>query len=87
MFSPNGDGENDVLYVLGKGIETINLTIYNRWGNKIYESNQGAYNSMPWDGTYNGEELPVATYYYIIEFNDNSTENAIGIVSVLKTKL
>ena len=60
------------------------VTVYNRLGNKVYESKQGAYNTMPWDGTHQGNELPVASYYYIIEYNDNSTENTTGIVSIIK---
>jgi gliding motility-associated-like protein len=39
---------------------------------------------MPWDGTFNGQELPVASYYYIIEYNDNTTENSNGIVTLIK---
>ena len=42
--------------------------VYNRWGNKVFESIQGNYNQMPWDGTFNNEPLPVASYYYIIEY-------------------
>ena len=39
---------------------------------------------MPWDGTFNGQELPVGSYYYIIEYNDNTTEKTNGIVTIIK---
>ncbi|MDG1735136.1 MAG: gliding motility-associated C-terminal domain-containing protein, partial [Crocinitomicaceae bacterium] len=60
------------------------VSVYNRLGNKIYESIQGGYNQMPWDGTFNGESLPVASYYFIIEYNDNSTPNSNGIITIVK---
>jgi len=83
VFSPNGDGENDILYVKGKGIETINLTIYNRWGNKVFESNdllQG------WDGTYNGNEQGngVFVYYITATFIKGKTVEDKGNVSIVK---
>jgi len=58
--------------------------VYNRWGNKVYESDKGAYNQRPWNGTFNQETLPVASYYFIIEFNNNSSQNKTGIVSIVK---
>ena len=61
VFTPNGDGNNDIFFVRGKGIATMNIKIYNRWGNKVFESsdiNQG------WDGTFKGKEAPPAVYAY-----------------------
>lgn len=63
-FSPNGDGVNDT-WVL-KYIETypnVEVDIFNRYGEKIFSS-QGY--SIPFDGNYNGKQLPVGTYYYMI---------------------
>ena len=51
IFSPNNDGNNDVLYVRSHNIKTMDFCIYNRWGEKVFESkdiNKG------WDGRYNG---------------------------------
>jgi gliding motility-associated-like protein len=51
IFSPNGDLNNDVLYVRSHNIKTMDFCIYNRWGEKVFESkdiNKG------WDGRYNG---------------------------------
>ena len=42
------------------------VEIYNRWGDRIFSSN--GY-EVPFDGTYKGKELPVGTYYFIININ------------------
>lgn len=66
-FSPNGDGENDVLYAYGQNelypLELI-FRVYNRWGQKVFETtdfNQG------WDGFYNGKLSDPAVFDYYIE--------------------
>ena len=85
-FTPDDDQVNDT-WNLGD-IDVIYpnnvVSVYNRWGNKIYESDQGAYSQRPWNGTFNEQALPVASYYFIIEFNDNSKQNKTGIVSIVK---
>src|SRR5581483_11889855 len=48
-FSPNGDGQNDILYVRDNCILTMDFTIYDRWGNKVFESKN---QSTGWDGAY-----------------------------------
>ena len=45
----------------------MEIDIYNRWGENIFYSK--GYET-PWDGTYNGNLLPVGTYYYVINLND-----------------
>lgn len=67
-FSPNNDGTNDIWEI--KNIESYpdcEVTIINRWGNIVYHS-VGYTN--PWDGTRSGKELPVDTYYYIIDLKN-----------------
>ena len=85
-FTPDYDQVNDTWKL--ENIDNIYpnnmVSVYNRFGNKVYESKEGSYNAMPWNGTHQGEELPVASYYYIIEYNDNSTKNITGIVSIIK---
>jgi gliding motility-associated-like protein len=62
--------------------------VYNRWGNKVFEHNSSdgnPYMNNMWDGTFNGQLLPVASYYYIIETNDsNSTKKYEGTVTILQ---
>ncbi|MEW6467881.1 MAG: gliding motility-associated C-terminal domain-containing protein [Bacteroidota bacterium] len=63
VFSPNNDGANDVLYVQNNCIKFLTFVIYDRWGEKVFETddpNQG------WDGTFKGEKLnPGAFVYYV----------------------
>jgi gliding motility-associated-like protein len=60
-FSPNGDGNNDVLFVRGNNIKTMHIAIYDRWGEKVFESND---QSTGWDGTYKGKELNSSVFMY-----------------------
>jgi len=66
-FSPNGDGTNDVweidyIYLF----PDCQVEVYNRWGQLLFLSI--GYNT-PWDGKYNNQDIPVGTYYYIINLN------------------
>ena len=85
-FTPDGDMVNDLWNI--ENIDTVypnnKVFVYNRWGNLIYQSIEGGYNQMQWNGTYNGENLPVGTYYFIIEYNDNFTASSSGIVTIIK---
>lgn len=82
-FSPNGDGNNDILYVRGSGIEKMNLIIYNRFGEKIFESND---QSIGWDGKYKGKAQPIEAYAYVLNvtFVDNTTFTKKGNVTLLR---
>ncbi len=63
-FSPNGDGNNDVFILYGTGLTKVNLKVYNRWGEKVFDSqNQW----QGWDGTYKGEPQPAGVYTYYAE--------------------
>jgi gliding motility-associated-like protein len=85
-FTPDNDNTND--FWMLENIDQIYpknvVTIFNRWGNQIYQSKAGQYESTPWDGNFNEQQMPVGSYYYIIEYNDNNTENTTGIVSIIK---
>lgn len=80
-FTPNGDGINDNWVI--KSLENYpncTVAIYNRWGEKLYSS---IGYPIPWDGTYKGANLPVGTYYYII--NLKTGVNPIsGWVAIVK---
>ena len=85
-FSPNGDGQNDELHVYYgniKCISTYKLTIYNRWGEKVFETtNPGKY----WDGTHRDKPLSTAVFVYYMEATLTSGENITkkGNVSLLR---
>ncbi|MBN4065707.1 gliding motility-associated C-terminal domain-containing protein [Candidatus Amoebophilus asiaticus] len=82
-FTPNNDGENDLLRVLGSGIKKINLKIYNEWGELIYISEDIF---MGWDGYYKGQEAPEGNYVYILyaELEGDETVTKKGTVSLIR---
>ncbi|MCF8247757.1 MAG: gliding motility-associated C-terminal domain-containing protein [Saprospiraceae bacterium] len=63
-FTPNNDGKNDVFHVIGNNLAEVHLIVYNRWGEKIFESNDP---SVGWDGTYKGKLLPPDAYGFYAE--------------------
>ena len=64
-FTPNGDGVNDIWQIeYLDSYPEVSVNIFNRFGVKIYTS-IGYLN--PFNGTFNGAELPVGTYYYVID--------------------
>ncbi|MEM6319806.1 MAG: gliding motility-associated C-terminal domain-containing protein [Bacteroidota bacterium] len=63
-FTPNGDGRNDVLYVRGVFIETLRFIIYDRWGDKVFETTN---QDVGWDGTRNGRPLSSGVFGYYLE--------------------
>ncbi len=74
-FSPNGDGNNDNLQLFGNlgGIKTFELLIFDRWGEKVFETTEPTFS---WDGTYKGVNLgpTVCVYVMNIVFLDGYRE-------------
>jgi gliding motility-associated-like protein len=72
-FTPNGDGVNDFFYIDHIDHFTNNkVSIYNRWGNSVFETTN--YNNLnnAWDGRVKGTVVPNGTYFYVINLNDGS---------------
>ncbi|MTB52050.1 gliding motility-associated C-terminal domain-containing protein [Lewinella sp. W8] len=70
IFTPNNDGMNDT-FVVPCLLDVVSfpesqVTIYNQWGDEVFRSERPYAND--WDGTYQGSELPVATYFFTIDF-------------------
>lgn len=63
-FSPNSDGKNDMFYVRGNNITKALLIIYDRWGQKVFESNDI---NIGWDGVFKGKKLDPAVFAYYVE--------------------
>ncbi|MEO0332609.1 MAG: gliding motility-associated C-terminal domain-containing protein, partial [Bacteroidota bacterium] len=83
IFSPNGDGRNDTWYIgdIGRYPEAT-LTVYNRWGAAVYEAH--AYQN-DWDGRgRDGGDLPLATYYYVVELNQFGLKPVTGHVTIIR---
>lgn len=81
LITPNGDGKNDEL--IFRGLEAFpdnKLTIFNRWGNIIYEKNGYQRDSFRWSGLRDGVELPPDTYYYVLEFAGTKIKTSLTIL-------
>jgi gliding motility-associated-like protein len=83
FISPNGDGKNDVLFFNGlDNYQTSQLSIFNRWGdllfNKINYQGDGIY----WEANYKGQPLPAGVYYYVLRLNqvDEPIRSSLTIV-------
>ena len=63
-FTPNGDGENDILYVRGPLIEDMVFRIFDRWGEMVFESLDRL---QGWDGTFRGKALDPDVYDYYLK--------------------
>lgn len=84
VFTPNGDGSNDVFTIKSKGVKEISLQIFNRWGQKLYEFS-GV--NAAWDGLTNqGVEVPSATYFYFIKASgyDDKVVEKQGTVNIFR---
>lgn len=81
LFSPNSDGVNDFFEVMNVQLyPDCEVVVYNRLGSPVFTS-MGYQNN--WDGTFNGEQLPDATYYYVIKCT--GTEKIYtGPISILR---
>lgn len=67
-FSPNGDGVNDYFHIVLRGpVQFISLAVFNRWGQKIYESNDA---DPGWDGTFQERPEPVGVYIYQLQIRN-----------------
>jgi len=75
-FSPNGDGRNDRFKVYGFGVKTIELKVWDRLGNLVFESNsvdevvstsEDGDPGKGWDGKYKGKELSQESYIWNVK--------------------
>jgi len=87
-ITPDGDSKNDTwkLKNLDTDFPNNSVSIFNRWGQKIYESPKGDYGSHEFDGKVDGKVLPVDSYYYIIEYNNGVKEASKGVVTIILNK-
>ncbi|MFC2114225.1 gliding motility-associated C-terminal domain-containing protein [Bacteroidota bacterium] len=83
VFTPNGDGLNDIFDIFSMYVDQMHYIIFDRWGEIIYRGN-----SMDdrWDGKFKGEEVQMDVYGYIIWYSSNEFGDfrIHGRVTVLK---
>lgn len=82
-FSPNGDGQNDVLRVLGQGITRLDFKVYNRYGQMVFQTNE---QSIGWDGTQNGRALNPGTFVWVLDvrYAEGPQERLTGDVTLVR---
>lgn len=78
VFTPNGDGTNDVLVFFGlENFPGSQLLVYNRWGGKMYESSD-------YHNDWNASGVSDGTYYYVLTLPDGT--NMTGFLTILSDK-
>lgn len=86
IFTPNGDGTNDLFTIQTMGIKSLEGTIYDRWGKKLATFGDAV--TSGWDGKINGKLAADGTYFYIIVANgfDGKTYEEKGYLQLLGEK-
>ena len=82
-FSPNNDNQNDELKVLGRCITEMYFAIYDRWGEKVFETTS---QNVGWDGTFRGEVMNSAVFVYYLDATLVTGEQVIkkGNISLVR---
>jgi gliding motility-associated-like protein len=87
-FSPDGDGINDLFVIKGLPLDgKSTLTIFNRWGNKVYKADN-YFDATPWDGvptvgsTPGNGKVTQGTYYYVLEIYADRVRRITGYIIV-----
>ena len=89
VFTPNGDGNNDIFYFECLGVKNLKCLIFDRWGVKIIEMN-GVGQTNGWNGEdKNGKAVLDGTYFYIIEATglNNTIIKQQGFVQLIREKM
>lgn len=63
-FTPNGDGQNDILFVRGLKVEEVYFAVYNRWGEMVFETKD---KDKGWDGIYKGKPADVGVFGWYLK--------------------
>ncbi len=95
VFTPDGDGTNDLFIIKFWSMQSINIQVFNRWGKRIHfwESNnvsgfESAFAETVWDGRVGGRDASPGVYYYVIEGRgrDDKTRRKRGFFHLFRGK-
>lgn len=83
VFTPNGDGVNDIFYTPGHNLTSYSISIFNRWGEELFTSDDP---TKGWDGSFKGQIVPNGTYVYVLKAAgaDNVIYNKSGHITILE---
>lgn len=82
-FTPNHDGINDIFYIPNARLNDFQITIFDRWGNQIFQSVNA---NFRWDGTINGKPVATGTYIYTLTATDTANRKVrrSGSISLVR---
>jgi len=82
-FSPNGDGQNDMLNMIASNYEQLELSVYDRWGQKVFFSTDI---SIGWDGTFEGKDVNSGVYVYKLKalFDNGKLATKTGNITLMR---
>ena len=83
VFSPNGDGLNDLFGGVGVNIDEFHMTVFDRWGKEIFKSDNF---SQLWDGKMNGRDVPEGVYVFYVNarMREGGEVNRAGSVTLIR---
>ncbi len=82
VLNTNWNCKNDALTIpCTQNFPNNELIVFNRWGDKVF-SIVGYQND--WEGTYNGNDLPAGTYYYIFKLDTDDADPAQGFFTIMR---
>ncbi len=82
-FSPNGDGQNDTLFVYGGCFEFVALEIYSRWGEMVFSTRD---TSRGWDGKWRGQQCEPGVFTYVLtgQLLDGTAVSRRGNITIMR---
>ncbi|HRI26914.1 MAG TPA: PKD domain-containing protein [Chitinophagales bacterium] len=85
-FSPNGDAVNSLFRLAGFNVAEVQFSVWNRWGQKVYDSGITTNLSLGWDGTFKGQDCELGVYVFQanIRYTDGSTDWVKGNVTLIR---
>ncbi len=82
-FSPDNDGVNDVFHLIGEHLQEYYMAIYNRWGQKVFESDNQGYG---WNGSFKDKPCDIGVYVYLLKGKRQNGEDVFlkGTVTLFR---
>ena len=86
-FTPNGDSKNETWGIEGRGISSMEVLVFNRWGEQIW---RGTSTSDKWDGRFGANAVPQDVYVWVLQYsffdvlNNEQTKKQTGTVAVVR---
>ena len=86
VFTPNDDGVDDTWQIRGLGnYPEAEIQVFDRWGRLVFKGEGFTGDETGWDGNdMNGNKLPMDSYHYIINFNNDKIKPAVGSVTIIR---